>query len=495
MAPGLVPVDHVCDDVAVRRQPWRWYLTAGASLIALALCALGTAYLGSFFERRGLDQADKLASVGGLFVGIAGLGISAVGLVLGALALRRPAEAVPAGRAAVPYPVEPAGPVEPDAELDAELRADLDRARGVANIDHDRLFGIEEELTTLAACLANPAGDTIVSIWGGPGVGKTALAYELIKRHAAEAGFHRIASVSAKFSHIDRVGHLEVDSRRAAIDWRDLLVEVAQQLAPRADFSSGLIEEQLPRALPARPCLIFVDNLETTQEAEVAVRYLAGSGVTGLHKVLLTTRESVAGLGVRGLRERRWEGPGTAAAADFARYLGGDDPTLDPTERDITDVVSAAERSPLLIQIIINQAREERLTIREVISRLRDAGGSLGAAVWSYCYAHSLNVLAGRVGEETTAMLMSVFCFRPAGSSFTSDEFFRLSGITERELFNRARATACKLALVRSLAGNSRFTVHSLLREFYCADPMEANPPEANLQEANLQEADPMESA
>jgi hypothetical protein len=133
-------------------------------------------------------------------------------------------------------------------------------------------------------------------------------------------------------------------------------------------------------------------------------------------------------------------------------------------------VVEAAERTPLLIQIIINQAREARLPIRDVITRLRDVNGQLGSAVWSYCYAQSLNVLARRLDDaDLVADLMSVFCFRPAGSSISSEEFWRLSGIEDQERFNQARAMACKLTLVRSLAGNTRFTVHSLLREFYCS--------------------------
>lgn len=262
---------------------------------------------------------------------------------------------------------------------------------------------------------------------------------------------------------------MEEDTLRAQTDWRDLLVELAQQLAPEMDFNAGLIEQQLPASMPEKPCLIVVDNLET-QEAELAVRYLASCGIIGPHKVILTTRESVLGTAARGLRERRWEGPSRTAASEYARYLAADDPTLEPTKRDLDDVVEAAERTPLLIQIIINQAREERLPIRDVTTRLRDVGGQLGSAVWSYCYAQSLNVLAERLDDaDLVAGLMSVFCFRPAGSSISSEEFWRLSGIEDRERFNQARAMACKLALVRSLAGNTRFTVHSLLREFYCS--------------------------
>lgn len=362
-----------------------------------------------------------------------------------------------------------------------QLTADLTRLRDLTNVDHERLFGVDEELARLADSLRNPDGSSIISVFGGAGVGKTALAYELVRRHAEEAGFTRIASVSAKFSRIDRVGHLERDAERENIDWHALLVELAQQLAPDTDFNDVLIEQQLPKAVPAAPCLIFVDNLET-KEAEVAVRYLAGSGILGPHKVVITTREAVAGTGVGRLRELTWDGPNHAAASDYARYLADDDRMLDLRKSDLDDVVKAAERTPLLIQIIMNQARVERLPIRDVIGRLRDVSGNLGRAVWTYCYVNSLNVLERKLRDpdlpasiareraaDMVADLMAVFCARPAGTSITSEDFFRLSRIEDHDVFLRARAMACRLALVKSLKNNERFVVHSLLREFYCA--------------------------
>lgn len=469
----------LCQDWPVGRIGWWRLFIAGSVLVGLGICAVGTGFVGAYLQRRGLDDADKIASVAGLFIGGFGLILSAVSVVQGfrGSGPRGPRDPVPDERRAtadtradeaVAVPVS-AGDAVRTVDSEAVLAADLDRLRVVATVDHERLFGVESELRTLGESLRLRDAAWILSIFGGPGVGKTALAYELVKQHAKEAGFGRVASVSAKFSHIDRIGHLEEDTLRAETDWRDLLVELAQQLAPSMDFNAGLIEQQLPAAMPAEPCLIVVDNLET-QEAELAVRYLATCGILGPHKVILTTRESVSGTAARGLRERRWDGPNRSAARDYARYLVADDPTLEPTQRDLDDVVEAAERTPLLIQIIINQAREERLPIRGVITRLRDVNGQLGSAVWTYCYVQSLNVLAKRLGDaDLVAGLMSVFCFRPAGSSISSEEFRRLSGIEDEERFNQARAMACKLALVRSLSGNTRFTVHSLLREFYCA--------------------------
>ncbi|MGY3519971.1 AAA family ATPase [Micromonospora sp. PTRAS2] len=449
------------DDV---KPKWWQVFAAGVTVTLLGLCAIGVGTVG-------LGAADQLASVGSFALTGVGTLVTVASLVQAVRQQRQ--------RPLVVGPAEPPPPAPPSGV--APLAADLARLRDVTNVDHERLFGVDEAIDRLGESLRNPGGASIISIFGGAGVGKTALAYELIRRHAEEAGFRRVASVSAKFSHIDRVGHLERDAERENVDWHALLVELAQQLAQGSDFNDTLIEQQLPQAMPAEPCLIVVDNLET-REAEVAVRYLAGSGILDPHKVVITTREAVAGTGVGRLRELTWDGPDHAAASAYARYLVADDSLLDPRKSDLDDVVRAAERTPLLIQIIINQARVERLPIRDVIGRLRDVSGNLGRAVWTYCYVNSLNVLEQKLRDpglpeesareqaaDTVANLMAVFCFRPAGSSIASEDFFELSQIGDREAFLRARAMACRLALVKSLRNNERFTVHSLLREFYCA--------------------------
>ncbi|WP_203982868.1 hypothetical protein [Sphaerisporangium rufum] len=53
-------------------------LWGGAGVAVVALAGLGV-----YLARVGLDEADKLASVGGLFVGLVGLGVAVYALVTG----------------------------------------------------------------------------------------------------------------------------------------------------------------------------------------------------------------------------------------------------------------------------------------------------------------------------------------------------------------------------------------------------------------------------
>ncbi|WP_117212089.1 ATP-binding protein [Allorhizocola rhizosphaerae] len=441
------------------RDAWKWGIAVGVLFAGLGFFLWGTGLLASFLQAQGLDNADRHASVLSLFVGIVGVLFAATSTVLSALALR-----IPRTIKLAPLKVATPAPGTGQDDLDSHL----EELQFAIAVDHDRLFGVEDELQQLGRLLANPHGDWIISILGEAGVGKTALAYDLVMRFARQAGFRRVAAVSAKFSYLDQAGRLQSDRGKVSIDWRDLLVELAGRLRLRMDLRPDSVEEQLPLVMPAEPCLMVIDNLETVAEAQVVVNYLASSGLLRPHKVVLTTRAATGAQAPRGLRERRWTGPDRQAAQEYARYLAGDDRTLDPRPGDLMDVVEAAQRIPLLIKIIISQAIYKRLPIREVIARLRERGGVLGSAVWSYCYADSLNALAARVGQDTAELLMSVYCTKKPSSSFTVEELRAASRIEDPARFEDAVAAACNLSLMQSLAGNTRFTVHSLLRQYYC---------------------------
>ena len=90
-----------------------------------------------------------------------------------------------------------------------------------------------------------------------------------------------------------------------------------------------------------------------------------------------------------------------------------------------------------------------------VVRRIRDRTGVLGTTVGSYLYAESLMALESRVGTLGAVRIMNVFCCRAPGEFFTDEEFHQLSRLPDRDEFERAKAAACQLALVRALDGNT----------------------------------------
>ncbi|WBC16693.1 ATP-binding protein [Micromonospora sp. WMMA1998] len=443
-------------------------IAAASGCVLVGACVVLTAVAAR--EARGdLERADQLFGVIGGVTGVIGAALALVGLVvsvvLGSLQLR-------AARSP-----QDEGETRPDAASASavpaagRIDADIDRLRVALAVAYDQLFGVDDMVDQVGEILKNPVSPRILSVWGGAGYGKTTLVYEAARRHTGEAGFARLFGISAKFTHIGPAGLLKPQRARITSEWRDILVELAKQVDPTADVDATTVEEALPGLFPAAPCLVVVDNLETVPEARQAVDYLVARFAESPHRFLLTTRESVAAIGGRWVTERRWNGPSAADAKRYADHLARHDTALDPTDADLDDVVEAAECAPLLIQIIVRYAAEKTLTIAEVVRRLRDRGGQLGNNVWRYCYAQSMQALADGVGSTQDAIrLMGVFCFVPAGRSVTDQEFFAQSRIADREQFLRVRELACRLTLVRALEGNTRFTVHSLLREHFCGN-------------------------
>jgi len=341
-----------------------------------------------------------------------------------------------------------------------------------AVVDHEQIFGVADEVERLGILLGSTDGAWIISLFGAAGAGKTTLAYEVVKRHAARAGYQRIAWVSAKSMHLTCLGTVDQE-RRTEMDWRDLLVELAVQLKLGIPPNPMMIDRELPQALADlgddQRCLMVIDNVETVREAQRAIQFIERESLIRPHKVILTTRESASGFSRR-VQEVRWEGLSRDASQRFAEYLARDDRDLDLAQTDLDEIVAASDRIPLLIKLIVRLAMFERLSIAQVVARIRDKRTELGASLAAFLYDESLAALSARVGDQRAIKLMIVFCAKAGGESFSADEFHRLSGIANRERFDQALAAANQLALIRSLAGNTRFTVHSLLREFVCTE-------------------------
>lgn len=177
---------------------------------------------------------------------------------------------------------------------DEKLRAIL---RNNAVVDHMQLFGVDEPMKRLREFLNAPSGGWIISLHGEGGIGKTALAYEIAARFAANAGFTRVAWVSAKTSQLLPDGRW-LRSSSAELRWAQLVKKMADQLGiVLGENSAGWLRD-FPRAIRALPpgekCLLIVDNLETVDDINEVINFLCGSTtstqIVKPHKIFITTR-------------------------------------------------------------------------------------------------------------------------------------------------------------------------------------------------------------
>lgn len=347
-----------------------------------------------------------------------------------------------------------------------------------AIVDHEQLFGVDEILEDIHLHLLNPSGGWIISLFGEGGVGKTALAYETVKRFAIQGQFTRFAWVSAKqryFSSADE----SIKEAEIHLQWADLILQIASQLNIELgysrtswldDFRAGI------RKLPAtEKCLIVIDNLETIADANI-VSFFDGPSearIVNPHKLLVTTRKSIRQhvplaieIIVRGLKPQ--------SACDFIRFLGQGNTAIAAADNaDFQPILEITEGNPFLIKLVIQRFLLGHKPLTLVLQELREVkAAGLASQVKDFLYVQSLKELEQAVGVETANQIMNSFCPRTAGEQLTYEQLHKYSGITDEEIFDQARKLACDLSLIRTSGGNFdiRYSIHSLLWEFTCGN-------------------------
>lgn len=343
-----------------------------------------------------------------------------------------------------------------------------------AFVDHIALFGIDDILEKLREHLVAENSGWIMSLFGGGGLGKTALAYEVVARYAVPAGFTRLAWVSAKTVQILPDGTL-LRSSSAELRWADIVKKMADQLGlTLGDSSTDWITDfqQGIRSLPPyEKCLLVIDNLETVEDVTEALLYLCntsgGQQIIKPHKILITTRYSVLGK-VQYIVERQLTGLNSSAALQFIRELGNED-IQQANDEDLMPIVEATERNPLLIKLYITRFLTSYLPLAFVLAELQEVHKFIGKNIVDYLYFESLSLMQEKCGEENSNRLLNAFCPLSAGESIDYATLLCYSGIVDESHFQRALRTACDLSLIRASRLNERsYSIHSLLWKFVC---------------------------
>ncbi len=337
-------------------------------------------------------------------------------------------------------------------------------------VDHDKLFGVSDLLKTLGEYLGSADKGWFISLFGEGGIGKTSIAYELVKGYAREAGFTKIAWVSAKPMYMSSTGEL----RHKDIDfyWSDFVKNIADRLELDIGLNPAVWKKQFPENLRLLPTkekfLIIIDNLETIRDAQEIITYFDNEGVVNPHKVIITTRKSVYEYSDR-VYEQRIERLDYYYACDFIRHLGTGDPSIESASNlQLTPIVDVTEGNPFLIKLIIKLVRVKKQPLDIVVEDLKQGRSQLQERIKDYLYAQSLHELEKQAGEELTMQFMNAFCYKPPGSLFSYDELLQYSQIDDRLVFEQVRQLACKLSIVRASEMYSQYSIHGLLQDFIC---------------------------
>lgn len=341
-----------------------------------------------------------------------------------------------------------------------------------AVVDHVHLFDVDALLEEIRDLLNSSKDSWIISLFGEGGIGKTALAYEAVSRYAAEAGFTRIAWVSAKTVQILPKGIL-LRSSDAELRWTNIIKKIADQLfLTLGDSSTGwLVDFQRSiRTLPSNEkCLIVIDNLETIEDTTEAIRYLCGSSpsnrIINPHKILITTRCSILGE-AQYVVEKHLTGLSKQSALKFIRELGNED-IKNAGEGELMPIINATEGNPLLIKLVVTRFKMSHLPLEIVLRQLQKANELIGKNLIDYLYAESLAFLEQECGKDVAHSLINAFCPLGAGEPIDYHDLFKYSDIKDEVIFQKALSMACTISLIR-VNEKSKYSIHNLLWRFVC---------------------------
>jgi hypothetical protein len=293
---------------------------------------------------------------------------------------------------------------------------------------HNRLIGVDSLLEQLTEALTMPEGPKIISLTGLGGLGKTAIAQEVVARVLHGGQFYALGWINCQRA-IFTGTHFETTSEPPlTID--SFFTQLLRQLTPnsvsdnylfelmssqapdkRVTFDQVLsllhqeLEGQEPSYVPLSekrsliidllweiPTLIVVDGLEAMPGAESLMEELSQIASYSKMKLLITSRTRfsecpyVTHFEIASLAE--------SDALQMISIFGGElgiKAICQAAQEDLRRIADAADGNPLILKWIVNQLAA--IPLRQVLSDLSQATGS-GRDVYNFIYQRAWETLS-----------------------------------------------------------------------------------------------------
>ncbi|PKO23778.1 MAG: hypothetical protein CVU38_02220 [Chloroflexi bacterium HGW-Chloroflexi-1] len=343
----------------------------------------------------------------------------------------------------------------------AERQATLATRLPPATYSH--LAGIEPHLRCLSDVLLAPQAPWLVSIEGLGGIGKTALAHQLVSQLAGRAdAFLDFGWVSAQQRTLQLDGSLRSIADPALTS--DALVEaLLTQLTAGSATPAPLLADRARQAVRARlhatPHLVVVDNLETVQDVESLLPTLVQ--LAGPSKFLLTSRETF-----------RWQPDiyhfpvpelAEADALSLVRHearMRNLAHVAAAGDADLRPIFETVGGNPLALRLVTGQLF--LLPLSHIIENLRQAKGKNAEELYRYIYWDAWNRLPEDARDVLT--LMPLFA-EESGANLAAIE--RISDLRGPALVEALeRLTWLSLVNVSGDLHTRRYSIHRLTESF-----------------------------
>jgi len=316
----------------------------------------------------------------------------------------------------------------------------------------------EQSLEEMLGFLKDRASNRVISVDGLGGLGKTALAAELVRRAIGAGLYEGVIGETAKQ---EILGDEEIiQLRDAVLDYEGLLDTLARQLQRWDLFTMGLKDKEavLGRILRQRAYLLFIDNLETAENANALVARIRD--FLGPSRAIVTSRLQVR-LGF--VRSFTLDGLKLNDSVFFLRSLAkglGADQISDADDGVLSEIHEITGGSPLALKLVAAQAKF--LSLDQILAQLRKTKSELFPFIFLRSWeqlsatAQSILVYVGRTVVETVGVQ------ELALAELASDDAELLSAIDQ--------LVAYSLLNVSYSSGQMRYGIHQLTRQFVVSD-------------------------
>jgi len=330
-----------------------------------------------------------------------------------------------------------------------DLRVDLRAAK--------HLFGTQTAHNALRTRLLAPARPWLVTIDGLGGIGKTALAQELLNDLSQTSHFEQVAWVSAKQEEFQPSSGTQIINR-AAIDAEQLINSILLQLVATKQNAStpAAKEELLHQILAEKPTIIVIDNLETVADYEALIPTLRA--FANPSKFLITSRYSLAhNADIYSQTLNELSQNDTLDLLRHEATMRGIHGLTNATDETLAKIYAVTGGHPLTLNLILGQLNF--LPLDHLLNELQDASSQRTEELYTYIYWQSWQLL-----DQPSHQL---FCIMPLLQNATYRQLCAITQLPE-ETLQSALSRLINLSLLH-VGGDlfePRYLLHRLTETF-----------------------------
>lgn len=326
-----------------------------------------------------------------------------------------------------------------------------------------RLVGRESEIKECLDSLRNPNEKRFVGLIGMGGVGKSALAREIIERIRDENFFSSFVWLTAKQQALDLDEEI---SSELQVSYETLLNRLISWLGLtsklREEKKLANREAEVKKALAQTPVLVMLDNLETSLDQEEIVQRFVNLLKTTSCRVILTSREewkqtkhSIKQIALKGLKENDAISLMREVAQGTKNRRG-----LTASESSLRKIARAVGYMPLALKITVGLL--DNFDLQILLSDLEKLSSEQVKSMYDYLFANTWRAL----GDSQRRVLIAISTF-DEDEGVSAKHLQRTKVVPENEFANTVeRLTQVSMIEVVGSVEKTRYTLHPLTLNF-----------------------------